>query len=157
MPEKEKIIRIQARFKQNYNSKQPFLKEVYWYDTFYKKAHTFNCSKLNFKSVEEFYLDLGGDVRVPVTKASKEDCAKFPIKKARRLVAEPYIYEVTTRKNTTDNNSLKDWFTKYHNYNNSKSEIEDENNYGISFLVPEKEASDFAYQLERNGFRYRVV
>jgi hypothetical protein len=55
-----------------------------------------------------------------------------------------------------DEKSIEDWFYTYSMYNNTKAEIENKSNAGLTFEVPENELSDFLYDLDRNNIFYEV-
>jgi len=64
------------------------------------------------------------------------------------------VYEKTQQSDGNNRQAVIDWFKRYHNYNNTKSDVIAESDKRVVFRVPEKEYRDFIYELDKNNFKH---
>jgi hypothetical protein len=138
--------------------KEPVINNHYWYDSFYKKSYNFNCSSLNYKFENHYYIEDEQGNKKQLVHASQDEFQKYGsvIKQAKVLTVEPKIYEVNVKKKLSNKDSLKKLFNQWENYNNTKVDLIEENTNGIFFSVPDNELDDFTFELEKNNFRYSM-
>ena len=122
------------------NKNKPILKKVKrtlnWYDPIKREMQVFEGGQLSFEYREDDYLKERGD------------------KNIFRILPKVIDLEEKGFDSVSNKDDIIKWFNTYSNYNDSGAEISIENIDGIVFVVPDEEAEDFYYQLERNGFSY---
>lgn len=138
--------------------REPVLKNIYWYDSFYKKSHNFMCSRLDYKFVEQMYIEKEDGNRIPVVHSTQEDLVKYSsnIRKANILTVEPKIYEVDVKKEISNKQKIEKWFRDWENYNHTKVDVVEEDSKEILFSVPNTELDNFIYELDRNNIKYNI-
>lgn len=165
------MILVEIR-KEAYRSvREPVLYQKYWYDPFYKKGHMFNCSKLSYKYVDEYYLEKEFNERVPLVEASKDDLIKFSPKKDKRVVAVPEIYEYSINKTINISKEIYAFIHDFFNYHDTSMEVIEDNKEKIvlSFSYKNKEkynkdkdkeeqdANLFVSEAHSRNMIYRVI
>jgi hypothetical protein len=122
-------------------------RELFWYDPLKKIMLRFEGGQLKFEYQEDkFLVEMGESER-----------KRKGIKSTYRMMPKVIDLEIKDNKRETDKDKLKKWFDQYLNYNDSGSEIDNENNDNIAFVVPDDEVDDFSYQLSRNNFEFRIL
>lgn len=164
----------------NKEEKKPLEREVFWYDSFWKKMEVFNCSKLNYKFVEEEYILTTEGEKITVEAGIKkfvehmeQNPDKFEklfypnifaekylrdngfVKKESRWKAVPETFNKIS--SSKDINSLIKFYDNYINYNNSSIEFLAEEDEGILFVISEdSDGEDFLDSLDRQGYIYEI-
>ena len=119
---------------------------IRWYDSIRGEMLEFYGGKLIFEYKEDPYL----------VEMGEEERQKKGIDSTFRLLPEVIDVETRENKKVSDEKDVKKWFNSYLNYNNSYAEIDFIGKDNIVFNVPDNEADDFLYQLERNSFNYSI-
>ncbi len=126
-------------------SKEKIYEELKWYDTIKQEMVVFHGGKLTFRYQEDDYLiKMGAKERQ--RRGIKSNYRMLP--EVENLIVDNYFNMVKS----TNQKEIEKWFNNVASIDNVF--IEETNNEGIIFKVPEKEKEDFCYQLERYGFRY---
>ena len=103
---------------------------LYWYDDKKKKLRKLKGGKLSLKLVYG--------------------------KRTNRWRSVPKIKDIYITKKI-DNTSIKEWFEKYSNYNDSSAEMISENNESILYNIEDIELDNFTYELERSNINFDIL
>jgi hypothetical protein len=103
---------------------------LYWYDDKKKKLRKLKGGKLSLKLVYG--------------------------KRTDRWRSVPKIEDIYIHKKI-DNTSVKEWFEKYSNYNDSSAEMIYETNESILYNIEDVELDNFTYELERNSIQFDIL
>ena len=127
--------------------KEKINEELNWYDTIKKKMIVLYGGKLSFEYKKDEYL----------VKMGEEERQKRGIKSVFRMLPKAIDVEVKNYnkiEKITNKKEIENWFFSSSYVNDIF--VEDINNEGIVFDVPDKEVDDFCYQLERQSFNFRT-
>jgi len=113
--------------------KQKVERELYCYDHEKQKMLKFVGGGLGFENKYDQELD-----------------------KYRLLPVVKDEYEIKDTR-VEDNESVKNWFEIYANYNDTKAEKVSEGAEGITFSVEDDEVENFVYDLERQNMPFRIM
>jgi len=135
----------------NYTIKNKFVKvkmknTIRWYDIVRGEMLEFEGGRLIFEYREDTYL----------VEMGEEERLKRGIDGTYRLLPKVVDSEMREQKKISNKRNVEKWFDNYLSYNNSFAEIDFVGEDNIIFHVPDKEADDFTYQLERNSFNYNI-
>lgn len=109
-----------------------FKRDLLWYDVRKHKMLKFYCSKLEF--VMQHDKELG----------------------EYRVLPKPVDEDIERTKYVINGSSVENWFNTYANYNNTDAYIFSNSVNTVTFYVENKDLDDFAYDLERNNFRFSI-
>ena len=112
--------------------KEPVKKEFNWYDSDYKKLHTFECSRLEYKNVYDPNLD------------------KY------RLIAQP-VTDAYEEVKSFNKECISEWIREYLNYNDAVIDIIQEQPEGILVNIDNNSLEDALYDLERQDFTTKLL
>jgi hypothetical protein len=165
-------MKIYVHHKKKITQETPYEKEIIWYDHFFKKTLTFNCSKLDFKyeKIKYFenndgskytYDEVLNDYKEKFShKYSDDEIEKYVsgfVKETMSLRPHPVTFSFASAENTSNPSDLQNWLKTYLNYNSSSASVLANSDKGIIFDVEKKEIDQFLYNLERSGFFYDLL
>ena len=121
--------------------------ELNWYDIIKKEMIILHGGKLSFRYKKDEYL----------VKMGEEERQKRGIKSVYRMLPEASDVEIKNYNNIkkeTNRKEIENWFYSSSYINDVFVDgIDDE---GIILEVGDNEKEDFCYQLERQGFKFRI-
>lgn len=143
-----------------------------WYDPLYKKMLTFRGLFLHFEIKEEKYIETDngkmslGEAIEEVRKHNLKNGRRISTWEAKRIIDENcdvvrkyrLFPKVITDKKEGKKAKVSEWFYKYQNYNNTMIELIEENKDNSIFSAKKiEDVDDFADELSRNRFNYKVL
>jgi hypothetical protein len=118
-----------------------------WYDILKQEMQIFTGGKLKFEYCEDPYLLKMGD----------DEKKQKGINSNYRMIPKAEKIEIIKKESFSDGKDLNVFFKNYLNYNDSRISIESSGDDFIIYSSPNDEVEDFIYQLERSGFKYKVI
>ena len=137
------------------NVDSPIEKNIHWYDIFYKKMRTFQCTKLDFKYSEERFVQFPDGSRKPVDETTIAEQDEHGIYAINMLRPSPVTFYKKLSTIKVDD-GVKKLLNEYDKYNRSQMQIVGETTDSIIVSIPKKELRDFTDELYRNKFEYEV-
>jgi len=138
--------------------KEPVKRTLLWYDKFYGKMQTFECTKLDFDYKEEKFVEVpknGILYKIPEKEATQIQKDVLGVRGIWCMRPRPTTYDkiVVTKEEI---NPAEQWFNKFMNHSSLDISIVDKDNTSITFQIDEgKDADNFEDELYRNRFNYK--
>ena len=138
--------------------KEPVTRTLLWYDKFYGKMDTFDCTSIEFDYKEEKFVEVpenGVLKKIPENEATQIQKDVLGVRGVWCMRPRPVIHDKVVI-NVEEINPVEPWFNKFMNYSSLDISIVDKDNGSMTFQVDGgKDADEFEDELYRNRFNYK--